>query len=538
VHDELQAAQDALREAAQPYVDPDPEMVFGVVCPLGTDIHPVMTALENSLHSVCYTYDHIRLSQLLREECSEPPPQEGEAGYLEAMMQAGDDFRKRVGSGAALAILAIISIWKRRAQKLSLSDDRPAVEISDEDEGAPSIKRHAHILRSLKHPDEANLLRSVYGNRFVLVGVSAPEPIRRQFVNEQLSEERNSFNADDVAAEADRLIRRDARDPDNEFGQNVKRTFELADVFVDGSLPTKATAEIGRFIELLFSAPFITPTQSELAMAHAHVASLRSSAAGRQVGAVICNSRSEIISTGCNEVPKNGGGQYWSDDELDDRDFHSPIDPNDKLSRRVLTEVLARLKDAHWLVNTHAEKSPQELVTLALAPSSRGGLGNARIVDLIEFGRIMHAEMAAIVSAANRGVAVDSCTLYTTTFPCHECAKHIIGVGISRVVYISPYAKSLVREMFGKAVSIDEGSNDSQRLRFESFVGVAPRRFQELFVGKNRKDKKTGELMQWDRRSAIPRLASELPAGTILDRESEVLAAFRLARQLTERPRD
>ena len=63
-------------------------------------------------------------------------------------------------------------------------------------------------------------------------------------------------------------------------------------------------------------------------------------------------------------------------------------------------------------------------------------------MDLIEFSRTVHAEMAAIVDAARRGVSVQDCNLYTTTFPCHECAKHIVAAGIRRVVYIEPYPKS------------------------------------------------------------------------------------------------
>ena len=507
-------------------------MVIGLVCPLGTNIQPVMAALDRSLCEVGYTSREIRLSSLLREESTKTLPREGEGHYLQTMMQEGDEFREAIRSGAAIAVLAIVSIWKwRELKKLEQKPEASfvkdaAAEDGAENEIAPPIARHASIVRSLKHPDEANLFRSVYGNRFILIGVSAPEPARRQQVIDQLSEEQSAFRSDEVSTDADRLIRRDARDPDNEYGQNVKRTFELADVFVDASSAAKAEASIKRFIELLFGSPFITPTLGELSMAHAHTASLRSSAAGRQVGAVICNEQGEVLSTGCNQVPKSGGGQYWPGDEPDDRDFHAPIDPNDTFSRRVLAEVLGRLKDAGWLGPTHAERSPQELLTLALTPLSEGGIDNTRIADLIEFGRIMHAEMAAIVGAARKGIAIQDGILYSTTFPCHECAKHIIGVGITQVVFISPYAKSLVREMFGKAVAIDEGQTGGHRVSFESFVGVSPGRFQDLFQGKNRKNKETGTLSRWNPSTAVPRLASESPAGAIVDRESEVLDAF------------
>jgi dCMP deaminase len=46
-----------------------------------------------------------------------------------------------------------------------------------------------------------------------------------------------------------------------------------------------------------------------------------------------------------------------------------------------------------------------------------------------------HAEENAIVQAARNGVCINEGTLYTTLFPCRQCAKMIINAGIDRVVY-------------------------------------------------------------------------------------------------------
>ncbi|OQV13601.1 putative Deoxycytidylate deaminase [Hypsibius exemplaris] len=48
-------------------------------------------------------------------------------------------------------------------------------------------------------------------------------------------------------------------------------------------------------------------------------------------------------------------------------------------------------------------------------------------------GMICHAALNAIVQ--KRSVSVNHCTLYTTLFPCNECAKTIIQAGIKKVVY-------------------------------------------------------------------------------------------------------
>ncbi len=49
---------------------------------------------------------------------------------------------------------------------------------------------------------------------------------------------------------------------------------------------------------------------------------------------------------------------------------------------------------------------------------------------------VCHAEMNAITNAANKP-DLDGATLYVSLYPCNECAKLIIQVGIKEVVYLS-----------------------------------------------------------------------------------------------------
>lgn len=54
---------------------------------------------------------------------------------------------------------------------------------------------------------------------------------------------------------------------------------------------------------------------------------------------------------------------------------------------------------------------------------------------------VCHAELNAILNCA--GGSVRGCTVYTTLFPCNECAKAIIQAGITEIVYMSDkYAES------------------------------------------------------------------------------------------------
>ena len=48
---------------------------------------------------------------------------------------------------------------------------------------------------------------------------------------------------------------------------------------------------------------------------------------------------------------------------------------------------------------------------------------------------VCHAEMNAIMNKNQQDV--NGCSIYTTLFPCHECAKILIQSGIKKVVYLS-----------------------------------------------------------------------------------------------------
>lgn len=130
---------------------------------------------------------------------------------------------------------------------------------------------------------------------------------------------------------------------------------------------------------------------------------------------------------------------------------------------------------------------------------------------LTEFGRSVHAEMDAITQAARLGVSIKGGTLYTTLFPCHNCTKHIVAVGIKKVIYIEPYAKSLAKILHKDSIAIEDEAQN--KVSFLPFEGVGPRRFLDLFsiitsVGFEiqRKDKDSGKIKDWMAKYARPRL--------------------------------
>jgi deoxycytidylate deaminase len=202
----------------------------------------------------------------------------------------------------------------------------------------------------------------------------------------------------------------------------------------------------------------------------------------------LTTSDGDLIAAGTNEVPKPGGGQYWEDDEPDNRD-HNRDDPDisGTEKRTVAEQILNRLREAGWLASEQAGVKAEDFFELT------SGL---RVRGLIEFERAVHAEMAAVVDAGRRGVAIRGAHLYTTTFPCHECTRHVIAAGIERVVYIEPYPKSLAARLHDDALAIDQADPKPPRVRFEPFVGVAPRRYLESFTAKPGERKDNGRVRQ------------------------------------------
>jgi deoxycytidylate deaminase len=131
--------------------------------------------------------------------------------------------------------------------------------------------------------------------------------------------------------------------------------------------------------------------------------------------------------------------------------------------------------------------------------------------DLTEFGRALHAEMSALLDAARRGVAVQDATLYCTTFPCHNCARHIVGAGVARVVFIEPYTKSRAEHLHSDSIAIAPAAPDNEKVIFAPFVGVAPRRYREMFdaaarehLGHTARKDGDGRKVPFDKRTALP----------------------------------
>ena len=164
---------------------------------------------------------------------------------------------------------------------------------------------------------------------------------------------------------------------------------------------------------------------------------------------------------------------------------------------QILSELLEKMKIGGLLSDKLADKSKKELVDSLMYGDNKSLLKGTQVMNLLEFGRSVHAEMSALMDASRRGVSVKGATLYCTTFPCHLCARHIIAAGIDRVVYIEPYPKSRAKQLYSDSISVDAKDKVHDKVAFEPFTGIAPRQFLQLFeMLKDRKDE-TGKIIDW-----------------------------------------
>src|SRR5690606_5377000 len=155
----------------------------------------------------------------------------------------------------------------------------------------------------------------------------------------------------EIAAKSEALIDRDAEEG-AETGQHLRDTFHLGDVFIDGINKHEMDRKLHRIIQAFCGRTDAAPSKDEYGMYAATSRALRSSYLSRQVGAAIFTQDGEIITQGCNEVPKAFGGTYWDGEEPDHRDVVIGYDPNDAMKKEVLREVLERLEKGGLLSQT------------------------------------------------------------------------------------------------------------------------------------------------------------------------------------------
>jgi deoxycytidylate deaminase len=459
------------------------ELVFAFVYPVGTNPDPVIGLFQNYLSQYGYDSHNFRISDHLRSlKLGISFDDTSRYGRADALIRSGNEARREADDNRILGVLAVTDIVSRR-----LLDDQQR----------PMATTHtAHLVRSLKRPEEVALFREVYRSGFYLVGIANDEDSQARYLTRELG------MTDDQAKD---LMERDQNEqlPN---GQRTRDTFHLSDVFIQAS-EEQYKAQVERFLELLFEHPFITPSREEHAMFLAYASAARSAQLGRQVGAAIATPAGDVLAVGMNEVPSPKSGVYWEGDTNDCRDHKKTIDSNAEQRGLIVQSILRNLtKDVistaalSTLVNRYLQRigehprirmteedvrreleDPQQSSVVDLRTAS-AAIESSDLRSITEYGRAVHGEMDAILTCARLGISVSGCFLYVTTFPCHNCTRHIVASGIKRVYYVEPYPKSKARDLHSDSICFDEKqAEESGRIPFLPFIGIGPRRYLDFF---------------------------------------------------------
>jgi deoxycytidylate deaminase len=477
-------------------ISPDdfrPDLFIGLVGAAGTDLDPVKTQITAQLASFKYDTREVKLSQLIGGFCGITTDGVPEDERIKNLMDGGDKIRAAYGGGDGVVCLAVAAIRKLR------SDESEAV--------GRSGRGVAYIIDSLKNPSEIKTLDALYGRNFYAISVYSSEQDRRKRLANRIAKSCSTNVRQEHKDRAKMVIKEDEKRNSGDLSQDVQNTFPKADFFVEAN--GDAEVKIKRFVELIFGEPFVTPTLDEYAMFLAKAASLRSCDLSRQIGAVIIDDRDAIISTGCNDVPYPGGGMYYEGrDGPDNRDHTVEFDPNSSEITNIISELVTAFRKGNLLDKAVMEKGDDEIVTELLHGELKPHTTDARVRNLIEFGRVVHAEMHALSEAARFGRSVANARLFCTTFPCHICARHVIAAGIREVVFIEPYPKSLTKTLYEREINTDDKRGDLKNaVVFRPFQGVSPLLYQRAFSYRPRKDK-MGAIVHLNRKTAIPLGAS------------------------------
>lgn len=228
----------------------------------------------------------------------------------------------------------------------------------------------------------------------------------------------------------------DRRDKDEglPYGQQVLRCVEEADIIFinEEQFPTEVRIKdeikslFNHYLLLLTGEKLSLPNIEDTVMAVASNLALQSRCLKRRVGAVLCSKDGFIISAAYNEVPPPG--------------------------KSCIEEYGMCYRDFF------RNKLKQELGVKFLPPS----------IKALDKCRALHAEEVVILRTPQ--FLINESTLYTTTFPCLQCAKRILHVGIREVIYIDPYPEE-------EAIKLLEQGG----VKTKKFGGVKAQAFYKLF---------------------------------------------------------
>ena len=316
------------------------------------------------------------------------------------------------------------------------------------------------VVDGIRNVGEVEWLRSEFGYRFTLVAVLTPPDVRWDRLGTAYNDRgltEKDFAEDD---------RRDSKE-DVPYGQQVALCIDQADILIDNStinIP-EFKQRVLDYVDLATGKKSRQAHPREILMNMAYSSSHSSKCLKRHVGAVVVDAGGRVVGVGYNENPL--GTKPCMEEPSYKFTCYRDI---------VRTEFLNNYSCRGVLCPT-CGKPLQRVEGPPWACPSCAAIGKKTYLDDIFFPdralnwcTAIHAEAWALFAAGERARGGE---LYTTTFPCFQCAEKIKHNGIATVWYTEAYPDPLSRirlDLAGVSVKQFDGVRSSS---FERIFAVA-----------------------------------------------------------------
>jgi len=450
---------------------------------MGVDVSKVVSEITGEAAKYNFQVIHYKVTDTLKllksgDGVVETPIENRYESYIKAC----NDVRAKTKDCAIFA--RMFMLW--------LASQREKSQI----EGARGI---IYIIDQLKRSEEVELLRKIYGDAFIALSCHAPLGTRIRNLKNKITASHGASDSQTKWEDKARSLILLDESEEGDFGQDVRSAFPKADYIVNAQFDEDIHEGVNRLYRLMFGDPSLSPKFEEHGNNLAAQAAYRSIDLSRQVGAAILSENKTILALGCNEVPRSGGGTYWAGDNPDRRDQDLGYDANTIQKQALVIDVVQKLQNAKLVSDKIAGQSFDQLKDILLSKPD-GALKDSEILDITEYGRAIHAEMNALTDAARSSASTQNTILFVTTFPCHNCAKHIVASGVSMVWYLEPYPKSQVSKLYPDSIELDPEEMRDTHVTFSQFCGVTKRRFH--YFSKMRLKDANGKVYPWSEKIA------------------------------------
>lgn len=254
-----------------------------------------------------------------------------------------------------------------------------------------------------------------------------------------------------------------------DYGQQVDKCVYLSDVLInnDSDIKKELFDKIDSYLTRIQGKSYVYPIPTESIMTQAYCESMKSHCVKRKVGAVIVGEDGIPMVSTYNDVPypeepcENKYGMCYRDKvkiDLIKKLKKCPSCGTD-IQQDITCPKCKNIIHINDLAPTCSQcKLDLDLDSLFMCKNKDCGIRIIKefVGKRMEVCRALHAEERAIIQLGKLGMSLkpSDITLYTTTFPCPQCANKIVGLGIGKIVFVEPYptkeSKDLLEDSLGK----------------------------------------------------------------------------------------